>query len=485
LIIPLPKRRRCAAYPALCCAAVFLGVISGLIGPPKPALANSFSTLPPLGNTEQTDFALAREVDDDHVYSGDGQVQMPKSMLHAVQERNSRYSNGAPIERTGNVIWDAIRQSDQLPLNETELVAHYRRQYLDQAHYTNKTLARSAPYLAHFVKALDARFLPVELSLLPAVESGYHTNTVSKNNAAGIWQIVPITAREIGLQQTRWLDERADIIASTTAAIDYLSYLHAEFNGDWELTLAAYNAGPGRVRRAVKRNLEAGKPTHFTALELPEETRNYVPKLVALLQVVKGAGSNDIVLPDIPTEDAFKVLELNARISINQLAEVSGVSETTLKKLNSGLIQGVTPPDGPHRVYVPTADVQQVKRAVAKADPAGLFSMPRSHTVVAGDTLGGIALRYGMSMQKLQTINGIDSDRIRIGQTLSVLDSRYIEGPEIVEYVVSAGDTLSGIAAQFSVDMSKIGSASGQTISSDVIRPGDTLHIRVPRSSGS
>jgi len=296
---------------------------------------------------------------------------------------------------------------------------------------------------------------------------------------------VPITAKEIGINQTRWFDGRADIVESTTAAIDYLSYLNAEFNGDWELTLAAYNAGPGRVRRAMKRNEEADKGTSFPELDLPEETINYVPKFTALVALVKDAEQTDVKFPLVDADDAFAIIDLGTRISLSNLAKLSSVSEDTLRNLNPGLTLGVTPPDGPHTVFLPNDKVDELRTAVAAADPDQLFHVPTSHTVEAGETLGGIALRYGMSMRRLQTLNRLESDRIRIGQELSVVDSRFVDGPKLVQYLVASGDTLSDIAEQFSVNVSEIVSAGGKPLASDVIRAGDTLQIPVTSPNGS
>ena len=465
-----------------------------LVGSNWAKANDGVSFLPPLGNTEQVDHALSREVGDEHVFTGDTRT-LPATSVQAALESEKRASQNEKANAddeevddassTGSIIWDSIIQSTGLELSHSDLVEEYKQSYIDEAHFTNQLLERSRPFIAHLVKALDARFLPVELALLPAVESGFQPHVVSKNSAVGLWQIVPITAKEIGINQTRWFDGRADIVESTTAAIDYLSYLNAEFNGDWELTLAAYNAGPGRVRRAMKRNEEADKGTSFPELDLPEETINYVPKFTALVALVKDAEQTDVKFPLVDADDAFAIIDLGTRISLSNLAKLSSVSEDTLRNLNPGLTLGVTPPDGPHTVFLPNDKVDELRTAVAAADPGQLFHVPTSHTVEAGDTLGGIALRYGMSMRRLQTLNRLESDRIRIGQELSVLDSRFVDGPKLVQYLVASGDTLSDIAEQFSVNVSEIVSAGGKPLASDVIRAGDTLQIPVTSPNGS
>lgn len=454
---------------------------------PTLASANGVSFLPALGNTELADLSLSREVSDDHVYTGNRnapEVVEPRPLAGITADTGVHPP--APKEgATGSIIWDSIRQSNRIPLNESEDVAKYQQRYLDTVYFTNLMLERSRPYIAHLVKALHERYLPVELSLLPAIESGYQPHGVSSNNAVGLWQIVPITAREIGIPRSRWFDGRADIVTSTTAAIDYLSYLNAEFDGNWEHTLAAYNAGPGRLRRAIKQNLAAGKPTDFASLDLPQETRNYVPKFVALVRLIKDTGQTQLELPLVDTQDAFERHDLPTRVSLDRLSTLTEIPEDTLRVLNPGLTHGVTPPEGPHTVYLPKELAANVHTLIANANPTHLFTVPETHQVVSGETLGGIALRYGMSMRHLQTINHLDSDRIQIGQKLSVVDSRFLEQPKLIQYVVSSGDTLSDIAAQFSVNVSEIVTVTGEPLPSDVIHPGDTLQIRVASSNGS
>ena len=468
--------------------ATYLGFASltlVLLGPSSADADDRVSFLPPLGNTEQADHALSREVSDEHVFSGDAPILPTTSVQIAIELEKQAIEEAKEASATGSVIWDSIRQSEGLGLSDTDLTERYKKNYLEQAHFTNKLLERSRPYIAHLVNALDERYLPVELALLPAVESGFLPHGVSVDNAVGLWQIVPITAKEIGITRTRWFDGRADIITSTTAAIDYLSYLNAEFDGDWELTLAAYNAGPGRVRRAIKRNASAGKGTSFIDLDLPQETKNYLPKFAALVQLVKDPQHTELELPLVNADDAFEVVDIGKRVSLDKLAALTTVPEAILKNLNAGLTLGVTPPKGPHSVYLPRDRVSEIQTAVASAKPEQLFQIPKNHTVVAGDTLGGIALQYSMSMQALQTLNRLESDRIRIGQKLSVVDSRFVDQPKLVQYKVASGDTLSDIAAQFSVNVSEIVSAGGKPLDSDVIRPGDTLQIRVLSANGS
>lgn len=376
-------------------------------------------------------------------------------------------------------VWQRISDSDRLPLKEHERVEFYTDQYLRESLWISKILRRGSPFLAHLVATLDKRFMPVELALLPAIESGYLPTAKSAGSAVGLWQIVPITAQEIGIKRDAWFDGRGDVLASTTAAIDYLSYLNAEFNGDWELTLAAYNAGPGRVRAAIKKNAAANLPTDYWSLDLPRETLNYVPKLIALVGLIKQKDHGGFDMPDVRMEPAFESIDVGFRVSIDKAARLADIDEDVLRALNAGLVHGVTAPEGPHYLLIPTGTGEQFQQAFANVDQTTLFSEPLTHDVVSGDTISSIALQYGITQRRLLAMNGLDNSKIRIGQKLAVIDARNVPD-SVVEYVVSIGDTLSEIAHNFSVNVKDIRLSNGQTLDDDVIHPGDTLNIIIP-----
>ncbi len=382
----------------------------------------------------------------------------------------------ADADAAGDV-WTRIRLSQRLPESRDRVpVEELRAEYLAEGPWVTRILERGLPFIEHMVDALDRRFMPLGLAVLPAVESGFRPDVHSSGNAAGLWQIVPITAREIGLERNVWFDARADTVASTTAALDYLSYLNAEFHGDWELTLAAYNAGPGRVRGAIRRNESAGQPTDFWSLKLPPETRRYVPKVLALVSLLREEPS-PIELPAVDGH-GFERVDVGLRISIDRAAALSGIPEDELRRLNAHLVHGVTAPQGPHALYLPLGTAESFTAQVADADGASLYSLPLTHEVVAGDTLSGIAHRYGMSQAQVMELNALGNANVRIGQELAVLDVRR-SGIVDVEYVVGAGDTLSGIAESHAVRIGDIMRADGTALDGDLIHPGETLTIVV------
>lgn len=418
-------------------------------------------SLPPLANTAEGDRPLLREVSDDHVH--DAAAPLPPA---------------AAAETTPADAWARVRAARRLEVPDNPLVRAEMDALRDQALWIGKILHRATPFLAHVVDELDARYLPLELALVPAIESGFRPRALSPEQAAGLWQLMPETANEVGVERDDWYDGRGDVVAATAAALDYLSYLNAEFHGDWELTLAAYNAGLGRVRSAIRRNRAAGLPTDFWSLALPAETRAYVPKILALLAFLRDDGGAGLDVPHVPLENAFVRVDVGRRISIDQAAAVGGVPESLLRRLNAGLLHGVTPPGGPHALYVPR---EARARFLARLDAGGagpLFSLPRSHEVVAGDTLGAIALTYGVSEERLMALNDLEDSRIRIGQRLAVLDARHADGVS-VEHVVASGDTLSGIARRYDVGVGDITDRDGRALQADLIHPGDTLLVNL------
>ena len=450
--------------------------------------AARFVTLPTLANTRESDRELLREISDHELFEAsesgaditdtaglliDTPVGPDESALAGPFDQITEPSEPKPTDP-----WSRIRASDRFPTIENDIVSTYSDQYIDEAKWVGRILERGRPYIEHLVNELDERFLPVELALLPAIESGFRPNVHSRGHAAGLWQIVPITATEIGIERNTWFDGRADVLVSTTAAIDYLSYLSAEFHGDWELTLAAYNAGPGRIRRAISKNLANGEPGDFWSLTLPEETRAYVPKMLALVNLIK-MDQSPIPLPDLTESDGFERVDVGRRISVDNAADISGLDPAELALLNAGLVHGVTPPDGPHSLYVPRGVAEAFLAQLEGVSQSALYSLPQTHDVVAGDTLSGIAQSHGMTQQRLMDLNGLDDTSIQIGQQLAVLDMGK-DPADTIEYVVTVGDTLASIAKRHSVSAANIVGPDGNPLNGSLIHPGDTLTILVP-----
>lgn len=427
---------------------------------------------PPLGNTPDADKAMSIEISDQLVWQPTGRL---------ISDAN----------RTNIDLWQKIATSTRMPLHINPVVEEYKKRLQKERWSYEKILDRATPYLYHIVDRLEARGLPLDLALLPVIESGYQTHVKSENQAAGLWQIVPATAQEIGLRRTSWYDDRTDYIKATRAALDYLSFINAEFDGNWEHTLAAYNAGPGRVRSAIRRNAKNGLPTDFWQLRLPTETSVYVARFAALSEMVRQTPEAALELPDTPAKPWLGEVDAGQRISLDIAAKITGVSEKNLRRYNGGLLYGVTPPKGPHKLMVPLTLADKFNQGVESYREASrrLFNLPQTHKVAAGESIGSIALKYGISQRKLRELNGLDNDLIRIGQKLAVVTApaplaaakqkatpRQPDGTT-VGYTIRSGDTLSEIAQKFQVAIEQIRLENGKIPNAKRLIPGQKLQI--------
>jgi membrane-bound lytic murein transglycosylase D len=321
---------------------------------------------------------------------------------------------------SGYDLWQLTRQNLQLPLDlkhprlETQLNWHRRH----PAHIARVT-ERARPYYHHILHEVLQRDMPAELALLPIVESAYDPFAYSHGRAAGPWQFIPGTARHFGLRSSWWYDGRRDILASTDAALTYLEQLHRRFDGDWLLALAAYNAGSGTVSRAIRRNQEQGKPTDYWSLDLPAETRAYVPKLLAVARIVRDAESLGLTLAPIKNEPHFEVVETGGQIDLAQAAKMAGVELDTLYQLNPGFNRWATDPEGPHLLLVPTDNAARLRSELDRLPPEKRINWHR-YTVRPGDTLSSIAQRFNSSISVIRQGNTLDSHLIRAGQVLLI-----------------------------------------------------------------
>ncbi|MFK7860548.1 MAG: transglycosylase SLT domain-containing protein [Granulosicoccus sp.] len=451
---------------------ITLTVTISAMGVPRTLLAKEITPgdvpLPALLNTPEGDRIMLREISDRHVFNHSHTRKAP------ADPRKKPVDN--PASPSAETVWEFVQQSRRLQLPEHERITYYREQYRKEALWIGRILRRATPFAGHVVEELDKRYLPVELALLPVIESGYRPDVHSPQDAVGIWQIVPRTAKDIGLSSSLWFDGRSDIRHSTSAAIDYLSYLNAEFHGDWLLTLAAYNAGLGRVRNAIKKNADKQLPTDFWSLKLPTETRNYVPKFLALVALLRFDRPRELELATIPRGSAFDLIDARRRVSLDRLSDLTGLPEKRLALLNAGLIHGITPPDGPHLLYVPQGYGKPLIEKMINQGPKRLYTLPDTHVVVAGDNLSYLAKHYDIPLQRLMEINSLASPLIKIGQKLTVMDLR--DEDEKVTYVVTIGDTLSDIAHKFQVSVADIRDENDQPLTNDVIHPGDTLSFQ-------
>lgn len=323
------------------------------------------------------------------------------------------------------------------------------------------TALRSEPYVYYIMDQLRQNNLPVELALIPLIESAYDPLATSAGKAAGLWQIVPITAREYGLNKSHSFDPRRDLIASTNSAITLLKDLNGRFKGDWLLTLAAYNAGEGRIRKAIAQNKANGLPTNYWALDLPTETRHYVPKILAIIDIVKNSERYGIKLPDCNYENSLVRIDMSKNISLAKIAQYTGIPINDLKSFNAGYLQQTV--SGPFHLLVPYSYAEDLHK---KLQAQNLVSAEITELLqdVPHNTM---PLEVKTVAIKSEVSSGINNKN----KTLHTKSNKQIT------YQVKAGDDLVTIAKNYRVKITDI--LTWNNLTDQDIKEGDVLTINL------
>jgi membrane-bound lytic murein transglycosylase D len=313
-------------------------------------------------------------------------------------------------------LWERMHHDFAMP-NETNRPEVQQRIHWFQKNqdYLNRVIARSAPYIYYIYQQTQIRHLPAELALIPIVESDYNPTAYNVSGASGLWQMMPDTAAGFGLKKDWWYDGRHDVVASTNAALSFFNYLHSFFDNDWLLAVAAYDWGPGAVQHVVRSNRAREREADFWHLPMPAETRDYVPRLLALAAIVRDPQRYGINL--LPVNDAPYIEQVNVgtQIDIAQAAKLAGVSEQTLHRLNPGYRRWATDPNGPYTLLIPVSNAEQFKTNLATL-PASERMGLRYHIVQAGETLEKIAERYKTTTAILRRINNLRNSYVQAHQ---------------------------------------------------------------------
>jgi membrane-bound lytic murein transglycosylase D len=425
-------------------------------------------------------------------------VAKPDDIVDALTIAALELEEGAiDLENTVPVfddVWDRVRYQLSFEVPQNRQVVQERNWYTKHPHYFKRVGKRAQPFLHFIVEEIEKREMPIEIALLPIVESAFDPFAYSHGRASGLWQFVPGTGNRFKLKQTWWYDGRRDVVAATRAALDYLSFLHKTLDGDWLNAIAAYNSGEGRVLRAIKRNRKRHLPTDFWSLDLPKETTAYVPKLLALADLLKRSEEFKIAWYPIANEPAITVVDAHQQIDLAKAAELANMKLNELHRLNPAYNQWATDPNGPHKFVVPIAKAKDFKAEIARLDDSDRMSFNR-YVVKSGDTLGGIAQKHNVSVKILRDLNKLKGNIIRVNQALLVpTSSKAIKNYELtadnrlakkqskkrgkskLEYTVKSGDTLWDIGMEHDVNVRKLASWNGMA-PTDPLRPGKKLVI--------
>ena len=316
-------------------------------------------------------------------------------------------------------LWERIRRGFAMPDLDNDLVHEREQWYASRPEYMQRMTERSSKYLFHIVDELERRGMPTELALLPFIESAYNPLAVSSAKAAGMWQFMPATGLHFDLKQSAFHDDRRDVLASTRAALDYLQQLHGMF-GDWHLALAAYNWGEGNVARAIARNQKLGLGTGYTDLDMPQETRLYVPKLQAVKNIVADPARFGAELPLIENHPYFQRVEITRDIDVSLVASLAGIREADFRELNPSIHHPVILAAGMPQILLPW-DNAQVFRRNLEAYSEGQYASWTVWTLPATMSVAAAAKRVGMNENDLRQVNGIPPRMmIKAGSALMV-----------------------------------------------------------------
>ena len=354
--------------------------------------------------------------------------------------------------------------------------------------YLQRAFGRSELYLYHIVTQLEARGMPLEIALLPVVESAFEPYAYSRARASGLWQFIPETGSRYGMKQDWWYDGRRDIVEATRGALDYLQALHDEFNGDWLLAIAAYNCGEMAVERAVDNNRAAGKPIDFWSLKLPAETRAYVPKLLAMKRLVSDPETYGLSISAIPNQPYFVRVETKGQINLKLAAEISGVTPEELYELNPAFHRWATDPAGPHFLLLPVDAAQVFNDNLTQLTEEQRMGLTH-YTVRKGDSVVSVAHHFDTTVNVIRDLNGLPQGALTVGTDLRIPSSTAVTLPAKVMLAaarvdgkvrenrrerrvriqtVRAGETLWTIARRHGVNVNTLASMNG-------MRPGDSL----------
>jgi len=381
-----------------------------------------------------------------------------------------------------------LRFGFSLDHEDNKRIAMERDWFVRHPDYLDRVFARAQRYLPYITAELERRGLPLELALLPIVESAYDPFAYSHGRAAGLWQMIPGTARRFGIKQNWWYDGRRDVVDSTRAALDYLEYLY-EFNeGDWLNAIASYNSGEGNVRKAVRRNRNAGKPDDFWNLRLSRETSTYVPKLLALVDIVRNPEVYDLNLPPVLDEAQFVVADIDSQLDLALAAELAGVDVDTVYTYNPGYNRWSTDPAGPHRLVLPIDVADSFSAALAEV-PAKERVRWKRHKVKNGEAISQIALKYHTTVAEIRTANNLRGNTIRAGHYLLIpvaskplsaysksADARLANtqnrkrAGDKVEHIVGNGESFWTISRRYGVTTRQLAAWNGMA-------PRDTLPV--------
>lgn len=407
-----------------------------------------------------------------------------------------------------NSLWDRVRDGFNMPDIDSSYTNKHEQWYASRPDYVSRMLERSKKYLYHIVVEVEKRGMPTEIALLPMIESGFNPKALSTSKASGIWQFIPSTGKDFGLKQNYWKDSRKDVTAATQAALNYLQRLYTMF-GAWDLALAAYNAGEGTVARAIERNERLGLPTDYQHLSLPDETRNYVPKLQAIKNIIFRPEQYGLTLNEIPNRPYFTTVQAPNKIDAKLAAELAGITLEEFSALNPSFTRPVLITENSYqKLLLPTWAASNFTQNLNAYNRP--LSNWHSYQPKRGERLGAIASKFDISIYELSATNNLKPNRNLIvrrpllvpasvesaGLTRPIdvaamaqlpievpVEKESPSKPTTISHKVKSGETLSTLAKRYGISSQQI--MQQNHLKSKKLAVGQVLQLEKPESHAS
>ena len=397
-------------------------------------------------------------------------IQVYQKTFHLSEEHKQNLADDIDRYHNADDMWDVLRSEFTLPHYENNpQVKDQIDWFLNNQDFLHRSAARAAPYLYYISQQVRKRHLPAELVLLPMIESAYNPFVYSSAGAGGIWQIMPDTASGYGIKQNWWYDGRRDVIASTKAALDYLVYLGNFFDGNWLYAIAGYNTGEGNVLAAIRKNVRDGKNTDFWSLPVAQQTRDYVPRLLALAVIIANADKYGIEFPSVSNAPYLAQVDIGGQIDLKHAAYLAGLSLKELKQLNPGYNHAATDPNGPFKLVFPIENVKQFTENLMWSAPTNERVYWTHYKVKTGDTLVALAKKFNTTALSLRRMNtSLTSNNLKPGVQLVIPQTK----PEISTSILDSEKHLAS-NSESSSPKSSIPASNGKYS----LQPGDTLYM--------
>ncbi len=358
----------------------------------------------------------------------------PNQTGMAMMRLNSALLDQAKAKTFGSgSLWASLKKDFRMGEVNSELVRRHESKFAANGAYFDRTITRSKPYMYHIATEVKKRNMPAEIALLPFIESAFVTKAKSHVGASGLWQFMPATGRHFGLEKTPLYDGRHDVYAATDAALNYLQYLHGLFN-DWSLALAAYNWGEGNVGRAVNRARAQGLEPTYENLRMPNETRNYVPKLLAVRNIVASPQTFGMNISEITNQPYFQTVSVDKPIDNSTIARLANISESELLTLNPAFNAPVFIPKNNRKLLLPVSAVSAFEKNYRNANPETLLSF-NAYTSARNTNLNKIATEAGMSVAEIKRLNGLNGNSLSEGRTILVAQNNTATKQDMINFI--------------------------------------------------